>query len=158
MLCSLVQFRTTNNRCRRCSAGLDLPPVTEIAAGPPPAVEEHVLDVAGAIRSLRRSQGLSQRQLALRMQVPRTYVSKIENDKAKPTISSLQRLAAAMETDVARLLGATGDGGAALDQVRDLVTDSFVRELLPYVSKLAPAQMNQVLSQLRLMAARPKTD
>ncbi len=115
------------------------------------------LDVAGAIRSLRRSQGLSQRQLALRMQVPRTYVSKIENDKAKPTISSLQRLAAAMETDVAHLLGATGDGGAALDRVRDLMSDTFVRELLPYVNKLAPAQMNQVLGQLRQMAARSRT-
>ncbi|PYY02053.1 MAG: transcriptional regulator, partial [Acidobacteria bacterium] len=43
------------------------------------------MQIALAIRSLRRRSGLSQRQLAGRMQVPRTYVSKIENEKATPT-------------------------------------------------------------------------
>ena len=40
------------------------------------------IQIALAIRSLRHRSGLSQRQLAGRMQVPRTYVSKIENEKA----------------------------------------------------------------------------
>ena len=48
--------------------------------------------------------GLSQRQLALRMSVPRTYVSKIENEKATPTLSSLERLARALEVSVPDLL------------------------------------------------------
>ena len=39
------------------------------------------LKLAHSIRSLRLRSGLSQRQLALRMSVPRTYVSKIENEK-----------------------------------------------------------------------------
>ncbi len=51
------------------------------------------IPVAAAIRSLRIRAGLSQRQLALRMSVPRTYVSKIENEKACPTLGSLERLA-----------------------------------------------------------------
>ena len=55
------------------------------------------LNLATSIRSLRLRNGLSQRQLATRMSVPRTYVSKIENDKATPTLSSLERLARALD-------------------------------------------------------------
>ena len=56
-----------------------------------------VLTLAVAIRAARRRLGLSQRQLAARIQptVPRTYVSKLENEKAMPTLSSLARLASA---------------------------------------------------------------
>jgi len=39
-------------------------------------------------------------KLAARMSVPRTYVSKIENEKATPTLSSLERLARALEVTV----------------------------------------------------------
>jgi len=56
------------------------------------------LKLAQSIRSLRLRNGLSQRQLALRMSVPRTYVSKIENEKATPTLSSLERLARALRS------------------------------------------------------------
>ncbi len=66
------------------------------------------VQVAKAIRSLRQRGGLSQRQLALRMGVPRTYVSKIENEKATPTLSSLARLAQALEVSVPDLLRACG--------------------------------------------------
>jgi transcriptional regulator with XRE-family HTH domain len=62
------------------------------------------LNLATSIRSLRLRSGLSQRQLAGRMSVPRTYVSKIENEKATPTLSSLERLARALEVTVPELL------------------------------------------------------
>jgi len=42
------------------------------------------LKVAGQVKDIRRARHLSQRQLAGRMQVPRTYISKIENGKAIP--------------------------------------------------------------------------
>ena len=58
------------------------------------------LQLASSIRSLRLRIGLSQRQLAMRMNVPRTYVSKIENEKATPTLSSLERLARALEVTI----------------------------------------------------------
>ncbi len=54
--------------------------------------------------SLRLRGGLGQRPVALRMGVPRTYVSKIENEKATPTLSSLARLAQALEVSVPDLL------------------------------------------------------
>src|ERR1700704_2319026 len=88
--CLLVQFRTSNDLCRRCHACLDEDEPEPVAAPPPPQMmpangngRGH-LNLATSIRSLRLRNGLSQRQLALRMSVPRTYVSKIENEKATP--------------------------------------------------------------------------
>src|SRR3954465_7627783 len=84
--CLLVQFRTTNDLCRRCHASLDEDEPEVMQAQPEPQVlpshgngRGH-LNLAASIRSLRLRNGLSQRQLATRMAVPRTYVSKIENE------------------------------------------------------------------------------
>lgn len=163
--CNLVQFRTHNNLCRRCWAALDVPSLPQPAQDLPSYApeDEDLPDVAGAIRAMRRRFGISQRELALRMRVPRTYVSKIENDKATPTIASLERLADAMATSVADLLACTGNGEAGLTpakpsrlgprELRDLLGDSFVQQVAPMVSHLGLAQMNRVLVQLRTMAA-----
>jgi transcriptional regulator with XRE-family HTH domain len=61
-------------------------------------------EVAGQVKEIRRARHLSQRQLAGRMQVPRTYISKIENGKAIPTLGSLERLADALGVDVRQLV------------------------------------------------------
>ena len=65
-----------------------------VASPAVPSSAEAGLQVAGQVREIRRARHLSQRQLAGRMQVPRTYISKIENGKAIPTLGSLERLAA----------------------------------------------------------------
>jgi transcriptional regulator with XRE-family HTH domain len=154
--CLLVQFRTTNNMCRRCRTSLDEPepePVVTQPAPPPEPSPSHGrgLQVALAIRSLRQRGGLSQRQLALRMQVPRTYVSKIENEKATPTLSSLERLAKALEVTVPDLI----NGGCSPQQeIRELMADNFIAELVPYLSKLDPMQRQSVLAQVRDMTLR----
>src|SRR3974390_3046000 len=105
--CLLVQFRTSNNLCRRCHLSLD-EEEPEIALPEPQMLPVNIsgngrgrLNLANSIRSLRLRNGLSQRQLALRMAVPRTYVLKIENEKATPTLSSLERLGRAHEVTVA---------------------------------------------------------
>src|SRR5215469_11991625 len=108
--CHLVQFLTQNHCCRRCRQSLDPEPEPVPVVAETPATTNgngngHAhLQVAQAIRVLRHRFGLSQRQLAGRMQVPRTYVSKIENEKATPTLSSLERLAKALEVSVSDLL------------------------------------------------------
>jgi transcriptional regulator with XRE-family HTH domain len=53
---------------------------------------------------MRLRNGLSQRQLAGRMSVPRTYVSKIENEKATPTLSVVGTPGEALEVTVPELL------------------------------------------------------
>src|SRR5271167_2254171 len=107
--CHLVQFKTFNNLCRRCRTSLDEDEPEPILTPCLPVAEVETSDrsevqVATAIRNLRQRAGLSQRQLALRMGVPRTYVSKIENEKATPTLSSLARLATALEVSIPDLL------------------------------------------------------
>jgi transcriptional regulator with XRE-family HTH domain len=158
--CHLVQFRTTNNLCRKCRTSLDAeePPVVLMPAAPelePANGNGHAhLQIATAIRSLRQRTGLSQRQLALRMQVPRTYVSKIENEKATPTLSSLERLARALEVTVPDLLN--GGDCAREDEVRELMRDDFVAQLVPYLSTLDAMQKASILGQVRDLTLRPR--
>ncbi|HXE91094.1 MAG TPA: helix-turn-helix transcriptional regulator [Terriglobales bacterium] len=111
------------------------------------------LQLAAAIRTLRQRTGLSQRQLALRMSVPRTYVSKIENEKATPTLSSIERLARALEVSVPELL----NGGHSRDaEIRELMADDFIAELIPYLQKLDGMQLSSILAQVRDLSLRPR--
>lgn len=112
------------------------------------------LNLAASIRSLRLRNGLSQRQLATRMSVPRTYVSKIENEKATPTLSSLERLARALEVTVPDLL--SGGERNRQEELRELMQDQFIAELMPFVSQLNGMQMSSVLAQVRDLTTRPR--
>ena len=112
------------------------------------------LQIAAAIRNLRQRSGLSQRQLALRMQVPRTYVSKIENEKAVPTLSSLQRLATALEVSVGDLL--KGCSRTLDDEISSLMEDSFIAELVPLLNGLDQMQRSSLLTQMRELSIRPR--
>jgi len=112
------------------------------------------IQVANAIRNLRKRSGLSQRQLAGRMGVPRTYVSKIENEKATPTLSSLARLADALQVSVPDLLRECGPSRE--DDIRQLVADPFVAELMEFTSKLNAMQLSSVLAQVRDMVTHPR--
>ena len=158
--CHLVQFRTINNLCRKCHTSLDAdepePLVAAPAAQPEPGNgngHSH-LQIAYAIRTLRQKNGLSQRQLALRMQVPRTYVSKIENEKATPTLSSLERLARALEVTVPDLL--SGGERNRQEEIREMLQDQFIAEMLPFVSQLNGMQMSSILAQVRDLTVRPR--
>ncbi len=112
------------------------------------------LNLAASIRSLRLRSNLSQRQLALRMSVPRTYVSKIENEKATPTLSSLERLARALEVSVPDLL--SGGERNRQEEIRDLMKDQFIAEMMPMISQLNGMQMSSVLAQVRDLTLRPR--
>jgi transcriptional regulator with XRE-family HTH domain len=89
----------------------------------------------------------------MRMKVPRTYVSKIENEKATPTLSSLERLANALEVSVPELLA----GGCSREhEIRDLMADEFIAELVPYITKLNGMQWSSLLTQMRDLVTRPQ--
>jgi len=153
--CSLVQFRTTNSLCRRCHKPLEIeepePLIPQLVTESTPSVTGGSgLDVANAVRDIRRSHRLSQRQLAGRMQVPRTYISKIENGKAMPTLSSLERLARALEIDICDLLR---DSRSRLhEEATAVLADPFLREIAPYVGKMDAYQRSIFLNQVRDMA------
>jgi transcriptional regulator with XRE-family HTH domain len=157
--CLLVQFRTINNLCRRCHLSLDEDEPEVTAPMPvPEALPMHHgpghLNLAASIRSLRLRSGLSQRQLAGRMSVPRTYVSKIENEKATPTLSSLERLARALEVTVPELL--SGGERSRAEETAELMKDPFVAEMAPFLSQLNGMQMSSILAQVRDLTVRPR--
>jgi len=142
--CSLVQYRTINSLCRKCRHPLDIEEPVPVAMpqlvpsiSAPPASAEAGLQVAGQVREIRKARHLSQRQLAGRMQVPRTYISKIENGKAIPTLGSLERLAAALQVDVSQLVR---DSRSRRDEeVTAVLADPFLAEiaaLLPHLDSL----------------------
>jgi transcriptional regulator with XRE-family HTH domain len=155
--CFLVQFRTSNNLCRRCHVCLDEEELPAVPAPVPqllPSVHRGHLNLAASIRAARLRNGLSQRQLAGRMSVPRTYVSKIENEKATPTLSSLERLAHALEVTVPDLL--SGREKSRQEEIGEFMKDPFLAEIMPYISQLNGMQMASILTQVRDLTTRPR--
>jgi transcriptional regulator with XRE-family HTH domain len=138
--CTLVQYRTSNSLCRRCHKPLEIEEPIKIL-GPVPVPEnpqatatQAGLQVAGQVRDLRRERHLSQRQLAGRMQVPRTYISKIENGKAIPTLGSLERLADALEVDVTQLV--RDARSCREEEVAAILADPFLAEIASLLPRL----------------------
>jgi transcriptional regulator with XRE-family HTH domain len=158
--CTLVQFRPNNALCRRCHRSLEVeipePEPAPLALVPQHAEREDGLQVATAVRDLRHVRNLSQRQLAARMGVPRTYISKIENGKAMPTLSSLDRLARALKVDIASLLRDANRRHS--DETAVLTADPFLAEIAAYTSQLNELQRSIFLNHVRELAAgRRKT-
>lgn len=101
--CKLNQFLTEANACRRCKTLLRIPEAIPVprGAGRPlmpinSSADKLHNNFALTLRLIRQSKNLSQRQLGARMGCPRTYISKVENGKAMPNLSSLERIAAAL--------------------------------------------------------------
>src|SRR5258708_507207 len=155
--CALVQYRTSNSLCRRCHKPLEIEEPVKVMG--PVAVPDNPqatstqagLQVAGQVREIRRARHLSQRQLAGRMQVPRTYISKIENGKAIPTLGSLERLANALEVDMRQLVR---DSRSRRDEeVAAILSDPFLAEIAALLPHLDSLHRTLLYGSLRDMAS-----
>jgi transcriptional regulator with XRE-family HTH domain len=153
--CKLVQFRPSSSHCVKCHKPLDVEEPVRLG---PVAVESRPVDpsteaglkVAGQVKEIRRARHLSQRQLAGRMQVPRTYISKIENGKAIPTLSSLERLAAALGVDVRQLV--RNARSRRDDEVATILSDPLLAEIAALLPSLDPLHRSLVIGSARDMA------
>ncbi len=105
-----------------------------VSSPPVPSSAEAGLQVAGQVREIRRLRHLSQRQLAGRMMVPRTYISKIENGKAIPTLGSLERLAHALDVDVCQLV--RDSRSRREEEIAAIFADPFVAEVAELLPRL----------------------
>jgi transcriptional regulator with XRE-family HTH domain len=154
--CKLVQFRTAADACRRCKKSLlpeppKVQPAIALVAEPATSSKNgEGLQVASAVRDLRHVRNLSQRQLAARMGVPRTYISKIENGKAMPTLSSLDRLARALQVDISALLRDAPTRHR--DESAVLLTDPFLAEIAKFTAHLTSTQKSIFLNHVRELA------
>ena len=134
-----MQYRTSNSLCRRCHRPLDIEEPVHLApqlvtSQPVQSNTEAGLQVAAQVKDIRRARHLSQRQLAGRMQVPRTYISKIENGKAIPTLGSLERLAMALEVDVCQLV--RDSRSRREEEVAAILNDPFLAEVAALLPRL----------------------
>ena len=149
--CSLVQFRPSNALCRRCHKCLEVeehkPVQPPLALVPQQTAQEGGIQVAAAVRDLRQVRNLSQRQLAARMNVPRTYISKIENGKAIPTLGSLERLAHALDVEVCHLV--RDARSRREEEVAAIFADPFLAEVAALLPHLEPLQRTLFLGAVR---------
>ncbi len=95
-------------------------PLASITPVAPAAVQEAAIAVrvAGRIADLRRAQGFSFDALALRAGVSKGTLVQIEQGRANPGISTLCRLAAALDVSVADLVAPPGIGAQVVTVVR----------------------------------------
>jgi len=105
------------------------------------------LHVAAQVRDIRKARHLSQRQLAGRMQVPRTYISKIENGKAIPTLGSLERLADALEVDMSQLV--QDARSRREEEVASILADPFLAEIAAFLPHLDNLQRTLLYGAIR---------
>ena len=153
--CRLVQFRTQNSACRRCYHPLDdhfQHPVCPVPCSiqSTTLIANHRLEavqiVGKRVREIRKEQALSQSDLARRMKVPRTYLSKVETCKVVPTVGTLRRIASALNVDVHHLLYSR--------EFLEVSQDEFLGEIAPLVSLLTPQQRAVILRAVRDAALR----
>jgi len=153
--CKLVQFRPNNSHCVRCHRPLDVeepvrPGPIPVDRPPMDPAAEAGLRVASQVKEIRRARHLSQRQLAGRMQVPRTYISKIENGKAIPTLSSLERLADALGVHICQLVR---DARSLRDEeVAAIMADPLLAEMAALLPCLDPLHRSLIIGSARDMA------
>lgn len=69
-----------------------------------------VENIAANLRRLRKLKNLTQKEIALSVGVPQGQYSRIENAKVEPTLSTLDKLAEALDVPLAELV--RQDGGA----------------------------------------------
>lgn len=108
--CFLTQFRTKSGDCRRCRRGLDGDIETAAAVAIPSKVQRRIFAqeawercpdevIAFGLWYFRERLGVSQKTLAERMNVPRTFVSKVETGRSSPTLTSMFRQLKVLEVE-----------------------------------------------------------
>jgi transcriptional regulator with XRE-family HTH domain len=143
--CWLVQYWPEGkDKCVRCpwaavwrlTAQLTLKPETPL----PPRVDLFDSDrLARKIRQIRQARHLSQRQLAKRQSVPRTYISKLENGRTSPTIDSVLRMAEALDIPPTCFFDDTFLAGHLKQTRADLASrEAFMREVTGLVTQIRP--------------------
>lgn len=168
--CLLVQFRTIHDRCRRCDSplpSLDFMPAGKLIVIEPTKADfispstngstsEKVhhprgnaarqLDLGPKLKKLRKQLDLTQKEIAVRANVPRTYVSRIENARLLPGPIVLHRIAGALAVEISDLLASEDSNRNSMPK-EPLLGSSIVWRF----SQLRPKQMSLVLSCARNM-------
>ncbi len=162
--CRLVQFRTRTSLCRRCQKPLDgaVRNTAQVEAASIPSgpqvmnMLDPVKNLGIRVRDFRKERGLPQRVLASRMNVPRTYISKVEMGRVAPTLATLWRIATALEVTVIDLLS---DEAARIrdDETTRILEDPFLAGIAQVADRLNAVQRALILRAVRDAAGNHRT-
>jgi transcriptional regulator with XRE-family HTH domain len=152
LLCGLVQYRPKkNNFCRKCLRFLPLRMTFRIPAAPEAVEPVHVsqatwvANIGKTISQLRESRNLTQAQLQRKSRISRSYISRIESGLMTPSISTLEKFAAALQVHLGRFFVSESDGEALLE-------DAFIQGLRPFLRQLDFLQWKQIMLRLRAIS------
>ena len=159
--CRLVQYRTRTSLCRRCHKplesegrnGTELEPASVRSNSAPIDVSDPIKNLGVRVRRIRNERGLTQLGLSDQMNVPRTYISKVEMGRVVPTLGTLSRIAIALEVTVTDLLSDAAELRRD-DEVAQILADPFLTEIAPLVDKLNAVQRALILRAVRDAASR----
>lgn len=145
--CKLVQFVRDSKICLRCQSSYSSTPkpipVVSVPQNPKPQMLTNAAGyIAVNLKRLREERGYSQHDLADRMGVVRTYVSKIESGSCAPGLKSALRFAEALNVGVWELAGEP-----------DYKRDPFLIEIAALTPLITPAQREEVLDFVRQRSA-----
>jgi transcriptional regulator with XRE-family HTH domain len=157
--CGLVQFRTKNNVCRRC---LRLLPCTLVFRTLPPAplVKEAQLPVSQnsliknigrRIAQIRESRGMTQSVLQARSRVSRSYLSRIESGQMTPSLGTLEKIGEAVGIGLDKFFVAESSG-------ENLIRDTFVQSLRPFLNQLKHEQWKFIMVRLRAISGHVESE
>ena len=164
--CSLVQFRTASDMCRRCYKALpSLKPMVEETVAEPEAADSAFADLdegqpvaraernrrvgmGSRLRACRIKMGLTQIEMAEKLQIPRTYLSRIENDRLLPGPLMIAKFANDLGINVSDVLPSLT---AQLDN--DRRWDGISRRVINIFAEIEPSRQQQILAAVRNMVA-----
>lgn len=89
--------------------------VDSLAEGSPPALGIEGLQIGAKLRHARRMRGLRLKELADRIGCSESMLSKVENERVRPSLKTLHRLASELETSIGALfVGTKPDDGVVM--------------------------------------------
>lgn len=98
------------------------------------------MNVGRAIRWFRQRQGASQGDVALRADCSVSYLSLLENGKRDPTVSTVARIADALQVPVGTLFLVASDP-AELGQIDEVIVEKLLWEAASPMFQAAPAKL-----------------
>jgi transcriptional regulator with XRE-family HTH domain len=162
--CQLVQFRTHSDLCRRCSKPLPsllkfvepeemAPEGSEVTEDVPMdlsldrASRNRQVSIGGKMKELREDRLLTQVEMAALLEIPRSYLSRIENNRLLPGPLMVAKFAASLGVGIGDLLGHE----RRRDGARLFPGDPLAATLYSQFARLQPKHMEMILGEVRRM-------
>lgn len=97
------------------------------------------MNIGKKVMSIRKSQNLSQKEVALSARIDRALFSQIENNKANPTLATIEKIANVLKVNMAEFF--TGDNGYDINSY-----DKSLLERMQLLEQLPDEQKKLIFS------------